>query len=178
MGIFDGQNYLVKTWSNFQTSEDSPRWLVSRAKLSEAKTALAFFRGCSDVTNMSKHVECELNDMEHQMNKVIYTCSPSVLVYFTWLLNHVIYPKLRKRLLLLQAEQMQKITLSFTQNGPNILLTSSNNQIYEFRIPNILFTCLINSRARHSAIFYIEITQPFLILFKSQRSLKMCSQNH
>jgi len=56
---------LIVLW----TSEDSPRWLVSRAKLSEAKTALAFFRGCSDVTNMSKHVECELNDMEHQMNK-------------------------------------------------------------------------------------------------------------
>ena len=67
---------------------------------------------------MSKHVECELNDMEHQMNKVIYMCSPSVLFCFTWLLNHVIYPKLKKRLLLLQAEQMQKITLSFTQNGP------------------------------------------------------------
>ena len=67
---------------------------------------------------MSKHVECELNDMEHQMNKVIYMCSPSVLVCFTWLLNHVIYIKLRKRLLLLQAEQMRKIALSFTQNGP------------------------------------------------------------
>ena len=52
------------------------------------------------------------------MNKVIYMCSPSVLFCFTWLLNHVIYPKLRKRLLLLQAEQMQKIGLSFTQNGP------------------------------------------------------------
>ena len=36
---------------------------------------MAFFRGCSDVTNMSKHVECELNDMEHQMNKVVYMCS-------------------------------------------------------------------------------------------------------
>ena len=24
---------------------------------------------------MSKHVECELNDMEHQMNKVVYMCS-------------------------------------------------------------------------------------------------------
>ena len=35
---------------------------------------MAFFRGCSDVTNMSKHVECELKDMEHQMNKVVYIC--------------------------------------------------------------------------------------------------------
>ena len=40
----------------------------------------------------------------------------------------------------------------------------------------ILFSCLINSRARHS--LYIEITQPFLILSKSQKSLKMCFQNH
>ena len=31
-----------------------------------------------------------------------------------------------------------------------------NNQIYEFRIPNILFTCLINSRARHSAIYKLK----------------------
>ena len=31
-----------------------------------------------------------------------------------------------------------------------------NNQIYEFRIPNILFTCLINSRARHSAIYKLN----------------------
>ena len=37
-----------------------------------------------------------------------------------------------------------------------ILLTSSNNQISEFRIPNILFTCLINSRARHSAIYKLK----------------------
>ena len=31
-----------------------------------------------------------------------------------------------------------------------------SNQIYEFRIPNILFTCLINSRARHSAIYKLK----------------------
>ena len=31
-----------------------------------------------------------------------------------------------------------------------------NNQIYKFRIPNILFTCLINSRARHSAIYKLK----------------------
>ena len=49
-------------------SEDSPRWLVSRAHLPEAKKALAFFRGCSD-SNMSKPVECELKDMEHQLQK-------------------------------------------------------------------------------------------------------------
>jgi len=50
------------------SSEDSPRWLVSRSKNNEAKKALAFFRGCSD-SNMSKHVECELKDMEHQLQK-------------------------------------------------------------------------------------------------------------
>ena len=59
-----------------------------------------------------------------------------------------------------------------------ILLTSSNNQIYEFRIPNILFTCLIKGEGETLCNLYIEITQPFLILSKSQRSLKMCSQNH
>ena len=37
-------------------------------KLEEAKVALAFFRGCS-LSNMSKHVECELKDMEHQLQK-------------------------------------------------------------------------------------------------------------
>ena len=31
-----------------------------------------------------------------------------------------------------------------------------NNQIYKFWIPNILFTCLINSRARHSAIYKLK----------------------
>ena len=31
-----------------------------------------------------------------------------------------------------------------------------NNQIHEFRIPNVLFTCLINSRARHSAIYKLK----------------------
>ena len=29
---------------------------------------MAFFRGCSD-SNLSKHVECELKDMEHQLQK-------------------------------------------------------------------------------------------------------------
>ena len=57
-----------------------------------------------------------------------------------------------------------------------ILLTSSNNQISKFWIPNILFTCLINGETFCN--LYIEITKPFLILSKSQRSLKMCSQNH
>lgn len=50
------------------TSEDSPRWLVSRSKLDEAKKALAYFRGCTHL-NMSKHVECELKDMEHQLQR-------------------------------------------------------------------------------------------------------------
>ena len=60
----------------------------------------------------------------------------------------------------------------------NILLTSSNNQISEFRIPNILFTYLIKQQGETFCNLYIEITQPFLILSISQRSLKMCSQNH
>ena len=41
-----------------------------------------------------------------------------------------------------------------------ISLTSSNNQFSKFRILNIyneiLFTCLINSRARHSAIYILK----------------------
>merc|ERR1719266_2069888 len=44
----------------------SPRWLVSKGQLGEAKKALAYFRGCSEY-NLVKHVECELKDMEHQL---------------------------------------------------------------------------------------------------------------
>ena len=47
-------------------SEASPRWLVSKGQLGEAKKALAYFRGCSEY-NLVKHVECELKDMEHQL---------------------------------------------------------------------------------------------------------------
>ena len=48
-------------------SEPSPRWLVSKGQVNEAKKALAYFRGCSEF-NLVKHVECELKDMEHQVN--------------------------------------------------------------------------------------------------------------
>ena len=34
------------------------------------------------------------------------------------MLNHVTYLKLRKEIVLLQAEQMKKMTTVFTQNGP------------------------------------------------------------
>ena len=61
-----------------------------------------------------------------------------------------------------------------------------------FRFPNpqylqqnfvYLIFCLIKSRTNSQQCLkkkyiYIEIMQPFLILSKSQRSLKMCSQNH
>ncbi len=50
------------------TSEASPRWLVSRGQLEEAKKSLVYFRA-STISHMHKHVECELKDMEHQMNK-------------------------------------------------------------------------------------------------------------
>ena len=49
-------------------SEPSPRWLVSKGLLDEAKKALMYFRGCSE-HNILKHVECELKDMEHQLKK-------------------------------------------------------------------------------------------------------------
>merc|ERR1719412_1724771 len=42
----------------------SPRWLLTRKRTEEAKDALTFFRG-----EMSKHVECELKDCEHQINE-------------------------------------------------------------------------------------------------------------
>ena len=41
---------------------------------------------------------------------------PTVLVCFTWQLDHVIYVQLKKQLLLLQVEQIHKITTFFTQN--------------------------------------------------------------
>ena len=47
-------------------SEPSPRWLVSKGQVNEAKKALAYFRGCSEF-KLVKHVECELKDMEHQV---------------------------------------------------------------------------------------------------------------
>ena len=48
---------------------------------------------------------------------------------------------------------------STSWNITRVLICSchQNNQIYdEFRILNILFTCLINSRARHSAIYKLK----------------------
>ena len=49
-----------------------------------------------------------------------------------------------------------------------------------FRIPNLgNFVYLLDQQQGETLWnLYIEITQPFLILSKSQRSLKMCSQNH
>merc|ERR1719189_1553384 len=41
-----------------------PRWLLTRKRTEEAKDALTFFRG-----EMSKHVECEFKDCEHQINE-------------------------------------------------------------------------------------------------------------
>ena len=40
----------------------SPRWLISRKMMDEAKDSLFFFRG-----DFEKQVECELKDLEHQM---------------------------------------------------------------------------------------------------------------
>ena len=52
------------------------------------------------------------------------------------------------------------ISTVLLSNGFNISLTLSNNQFSEFRILNIyneiLFTCLINNRARHSAIHILK----------------------
>lgn len=43
-------------------STSSPRWLVSRGRVEEAREAMTFFRG-----ELAKHVECELRDCEHQI---------------------------------------------------------------------------------------------------------------
>ena len=39
----------------------SPRWLISRNRMDDAKSSLSFFRG-----GLTPHVECELKDCEHQ----------------------------------------------------------------------------------------------------------------
>ena len=56
----------VAQFAVLAASEASPRWLVSKGQLGDAKKALAYFRGCSEY-NLVKHVECELKDMEHQL---------------------------------------------------------------------------------------------------------------
>ncbi len=59
----------------------SPRWLVSRGRLEEAKKSMIYFRG-----ELAKHVECELRDCEHQVNSVYFfwTCKNKInlICYF------------------------------------------------------------------------------------------------
>ena len=59
-----------------------------------------------------------------------------------------------------------------------ILFTSSKQP--NFRIPNPQYFVYLLDQQQGETLcnLYFEITQPFLILSKSQRSLKMCSQNH
>ena len=47
-----------------------------------------------------------------------------------------------------------------------------NNQISEFQIPNILFTCLINSRARHSAIYMLKSRKLFWFFLNLKEASK------
>ena len=63
---------------------------------------------------------------------------------------------------LIKKSQYQSLSLK-TESKPYQLSCSRhrNNQIYEFRIPNILFTCLINSRARQSAIYKLKSSNLF-----------------
>ena len=63
-------------------------------------------------TNVNELFE-ELLKLETSRTLRWSTCP---LVYFTWLLDHVTYLKLRNNLLLLQAEQFHKMTTVFTQN--------------------------------------------------------------
>ena len=46
---------------------------------------------------------------------ILLKWSPYVLVCFSWLLDHVIYLRLRKKILLLQAEQLHKMTFFTTK---------------------------------------------------------------
>ena len=48
--------------------------------------------------------------------KNILRWSTSILVYFSWLWDHVIHLKLRRECLLCQDEQIHKMTTTFTQN--------------------------------------------------------------
>ena len=42
----------------------SPRWLVAREKMAEARKSIGFFRG-----KFTKHAECELMDCQHQLKE-------------------------------------------------------------------------------------------------------------
>jgi hypothetical protein len=59
----------------------SPRWLVSRGRLEEAKKSMIYFRG-----ELAKHVECELRDCEHQVNSVYFfwTCKKRSIWFVTF----------------------------------------------------------------------------------------------
>jgi hypothetical protein len=56
-------NGFIAGLKNCIVSARSPRWLVSRGRLEEAKKAMTYFRG-----ELAKHVECELRDCEHQVS--------------------------------------------------------------------------------------------------------------
>ena len=50
-------------------------------------------------------------------SKYFWQWSTSVQVCFTWLLNHMLYLKLRRKLLLLRAEKIQKMTTLLIENS-------------------------------------------------------------
>ena len=66
--------------------------------------------------------------------------------------------------------------VSFLDDTTSISLTSSNNQFSEFWILNIyneiLFICLINSRARHSGIYILKSYNLFWIFLNLREASK------
>ena len=83
------------------------------------------------------------------------------------LLQHLFSPK--PLMIILLTNSSDVFTNLFHYFFPQIFLSLSswktnqiscsrhqNNPIYKFRIPNILFTCWINSRARHSEIYKLK----------------------
>ena len=93
--------------------EQEDQNLFNRAKLINVGAKIANLRWqekCSDVDEVKLCIVSHDIDMLPLNPKLQYTCSQRwstcCLRFFSWLLDHVIYLRLGKKILLLQAEQL------------------------------------------------------------------------